>query len=187
MFLLERFRADQLQWSSCTKVRGCFCVGQFIWLDPMSFWVGAQPASSEWWLTSCQSSYQNYTWCLSGLSLSLFRLTACVTSKSYLILSAHWLTFQRESSGIADGPNLAKSCVSVWIVCIKMHAREWAKNIFMSAVRDRLEGNFTLKRSFWLKLTLCSPMISVIHRASQIMFIKLVLCCTALEDVLSEV
>lgn len=70
----------------------------------MSFSVGAQPALSEWWVISCQSSYRNYTWCLSSLSLFLFRLTACATSKSYLILSAYWLTFQQKSSGLfADG------------------------------------------------------------------------------------
>lgn len=102
--------ADQLQWSSYTKVRGCFCLRQLIWFEPMSFSVGAQPAFSEWWVIGCQSSYRNYTWCLSSLSLFFFRLTECATSKSYQILSAHWLTFQQKtSSGIADGLCLTKT------------------------------------------------------------------------------
>lgn len=73
--------ADQLQWSSHTKVRGCSHVRPLIWFEPMSVYLGAQCVFPEEWFISCQSRYQNYTWCLSSLSLFLFCLTACATSK----------------------------------------------------------------------------------------------------------
>lgn len=89
--------ADQLQWSSCAKVTRCFCITQLL-CSELSI-CRCSVCLSELWVISCHSSSRNYTWCLSKLSLFFFHLAACATSKSYLILSTHWLTFLAEVLG----------------------------------------------------------------------------------------
>lgn len=87
------------------KVRGCFCVRSLIWLEPMSVLVGAQRVFSESWVMGCQSSYRNYTWCLSSLSVLLFCLAACATSKratgSFRRAGWHFREEKKNSSGVA--------------------------------------------------------------------------------------
>lgn len=123
----------------------------------LSRWVLSLPFS-ERWVISCQSSYRNYTWCLSSLSLFLFRPTACATSKSYLILSTHWLTFPQKSPGIADGLCLPKAEACVWMVRVSVYyCEKMRKGFFMLAVRKSLSESRPVNGSIGIKYTTTVP------------------------------
>ena len=167
-------RADQLQWSSCTKVRRCFCVRQLIWLEPMSF-LG-RCSACVFWMVSHQLPKQlpklhlmpikpvslplppDCMWNIKKLSdpfSTLADISAKVLGNYRWTLSPH-------------------SCASAWKVCTSvyqgLHARMRKGRNFHARCQRKIVRKLLIQR-----LQAQGALIYHVRKASQIRLIKLAL------------